>query len=72
MFLKSFPVLPRLSYPDNNSNSEMYCNNQFVELESLAPLTMLSAKSTVEHVEVWELYEELDSLPIEIQKALVS
>jgi hypothetical protein len=72
LFRKTFDVRAGLPHPDNNCNCEIYCNDQFVELESLAPLTMLSAKSTVEHVEVWELSEEIDSLPIEIQKALVS
>jgi hypothetical protein len=72
LFRKTFPVLIRLPHPDNNCNSEMYCNDQFLELESLAPLTTLSSKSTAEHVEIWDISDEIDSLPIEIQKTLVS
>ncbi len=42
LFRKTFDVHAGLPHPDNNCNAEMYCGNQFVELESLAPLGTLN------------------------------
>ncbi len=70
LFRKRFNVQPGVPHPDNNCNAEMYCNHQFVELESLAPFTRLAPGDSVEHVETWELDYGLDSLPQEIQKSL--
>jgi len=70
LFRKSFNVQPSVPYPDNNCNAEMYCNHQFVELESLAPLTRLHPGESVKHVETWDLDYGLDSLPEEIRKSL--
>src|SRR5215211_6366822 len=72
LFRKSFDVHAGLPHPDNNCNAEMYCNNLFVELESLAPLTTLSPGASVHLVETWDVYNGIDSLPQEIQKALIS
>src|SRR5215207_1468487 len=72
LFRKSFDVHAGLPHPDNNCNAEMYCNNLFVELESLAPLTTLSPGGSVRLVETWDVYNGIDSLPLEIQKALIS
>jgi hypothetical protein len=72
LFRKTFDVLPGLPHPDNNCNAEMYCNHQFVELESLAPLTRLAPGALVRHVETWEVELGADSLPEEIQKVLVA
>lgn len=41
LFRKAFAAETSTRYPDNNSNAEIYCNEQFVELESLGALTML-------------------------------
>jgi hypothetical protein len=44
-FLKRFdPQLDRL-HPDLNTNAQLYCNGRFIELESLAPLTLLEPDS---------------------------
>jgi hypothetical protein len=72
LFRKTFDVQARLPHPDNNCNAEMYCNDQFVELESLAPLTRLSPGDSVYLVETWDVYDGIDALPTEIQKALSS
>ena len=70
LFRKTFGVQAGLSYPDNNSNAEMYCNNQFVELESLGALVRLKPGDLVKHVETWDILHRLDSLPKDIQQAL--
>ena len=72
LFRKMFAVHPGLPYPDNNCNAEMYCNHQFVELESLGSLTRLAPGASVKHVETWEVELGADSLPAEIQKVLVA
>jgi len=70
LFRKTTEVHAGLAHPDNNCNSEMYCNHKFVELESVAPLVMLQPGESVSHVETWDVREGMDSLPEEIQKLL--
>lgn len=67
LFKKTFGAQSNVIYPDNNSNAELYCNNEFIELESLAPLTNLQPGASVEHVETWDIYEGLATLPVEVQ-----
>ena len=70
LFRKTFDVQTALSYPDNNCNAEMYCNDQFVELETLSPLTKLAPGESVTHIETWELADGIESLPIQVQELL--
>jgi len=67
LFKKTFGAKVNVAYPDNNNNAEIYCNEDFVELESLAPLTKLAPGASIEHVETWEVS---DSLPIELQERI--
>ncbi|HNM37978.1 MAG TPA: hypothetical protein PKI33_12990, partial [Anaerolineales bacterium] len=41
LFKKTFNASTLATYPDNNCNAELFCNDEFVELESLGPLTKL-------------------------------
>lgn len=59
LFRKKFEVLASLPHPDGNCNAEIYCNDRFVELESLAPLSRISPGEKVELTEEWELFESL-------------
>ena len=70
LFKKSFSAQAGVAYPDNNSNAEIYCNDQFVELESLGTLAKLNPGEAAEHVETWDLFNGIQSAPEEIQKAL--
>lgn len=70
LFRKTFEVKIHGNYPDNNSNAELYCNDQFVELESLAPLGGLNPREKVVHQETWELFYDLQSLPGSVRKAM--
>lgn len=70
LFKKSFDVKSGATYPDNNSNAELYCNTEFVELESLAPLTRLEPGASVCHAETWEILNGIQSLPKELQELL--
>ena len=64
-FKKTFSAQTGVSYPDNNSNAEIYCNEDFVELESLAPFIELEPGKSVVHTEMWEIS---DSLPAEVKQ----
>jgi hypothetical protein len=59
LFKKTFAADAHTQYPDNNCNTEIYCNDGFVELESLGGLIRLSPGETVEHGETWELANTL-------------
>jgi hypothetical protein len=68
LFRKTFDVHPEKKYPDGGCNAESFCNNRFVELESLGPLTMLESGSCTSLTETWELHETLNVpfIPAEI------
>jgi hypothetical protein len=72
LFRKSFEIFTDGRYPDNNSNSEIYCNDQFVELESLSPLNILNPGESIHHVETWDIFDGMNSLPDEVRKILSS
>jgi hypothetical protein len=69
LFRKTFDVRVGLPHPDNNCNAEMYCANQFVELESLGPLGKLNPGDSVDHVEIWDIFDG-NSMPEEIRQAI--
>jgi len=73
LFRKSFEAIqPGRSYPDAGCNAETYCNDRFVELESLGELTTLKPGAAVQLVETWELYDTLDVpfIPDELRSLL--
>ncbi len=59
LFVKRFPVDMASTYPDLGCSCECYCNDRFVELESLGPLSRLEPGRSFVHVETWELYDSL-------------
>lgn len=54
-FTKRFDYVENAVYPDMNSNTELYVAGDFIEVESLAPLTKLTPGESTEYVEQWEL-----------------
>lgn len=70
LFRKTFEVQAGLPHPDNNCNAEMYCNDKFVELETVAPLIRLAPGESIDHIETWDLLDGINSLPEEIQSTL--
>ncbi len=72
LFRKTFGAQTGALYPDNNCNAEIYCGDQFVELESLAPLTILNPGVSVEHVETWDVFDGMKSLPEDVQQILTA
>lgn len=59
-FLKRFDPQLELPHPDLNTNAQVYCNDRFIELESLAPLAVLEPGQSSVHVETWEIYRDVD------------
>jgi hypothetical protein len=59
LFIKYASYRDGSAYYDFGSSSECFCNNQFLELETLAPITLLQPGSSVSHVEIWELHSKV-------------
>ncbi|MFN2195168.1 MAG: hypothetical protein ACK2UW_03495 [Anaerolineales bacterium] len=56
LFVKRAAFDPQAEYFDFGSSSECYCNDRFLELETLAPISQLDVGESAVHTEVWELY----------------
>ncbi len=61
LFVKRAAYQNNSAYYDFGSSSECYCNDQFLELETLAPITKLKPNESVTHTETWELYKNFDN-----------
>lgn len=60
LFVKQYEHEDDMEYPDNNSSCETYTNNLFVEMETLSPIALLGSGETVEHIETWSLYDNVE------------
>jgi len=58
-FCKRFDPCPGKPHADLGCNVEVYCNDLFVELETLGPLCRLEPGESTSHVERWEFYSGL-------------
>lgn len=57
VFVKRFKGhSPDAIYPDLNSNTEVFTNQDMLEVETLGPLTKLKPGEHVEHIEHWFLF----------------
>jgi hypothetical protein len=73
LFVKRFDIPADSNpYPDGGCNVESYCNDQFVELETLGPLVKLQPGESATHVETWEIHTSLasDLVPAEVQEII--
>ena len=55
-FVKHIEAQPSLPHPDYGCNTESYCNDRFIEIETVGPLTHLEPGQAATHVERWELH----------------
>lgn len=55
ILIKVFAFDPAAEYPDYGSNTEIYFNDLFLEIETLGPLTYLFPHAATEHIEYWQL-----------------
>jgi hypothetical protein len=60
LFRKVFDMPHAAAYPDGGCNAESYCDDRFVELESLGGLVRLEVGGEVCFTETWELYPNLN------------
>jgi hypothetical protein len=58
-FIKALPYSEGSAYPDNGCNFETFTNQEFLEIESLAPITRTAPGKTVEHTERWWLLKDV-------------
>lgn len=55
-FIKRAQAIPGEPYPDFGCSFETFTNNEFLEIETLGPLTKLPPGKTAEQVEHWSLH----------------
>jgi hypothetical protein len=65
LFVKQFTPYPDLPHYDFNCNAEIYCNDQFIELETCAPIVKLEPGHQVTHQEVWHWRADVDEREIQ-------
>ena len=63
LFVKRFAAAPAASHVDFGCNAESYCNDEFIEVETIGPLAKLDPGQSAEHVETWEIYAGVDASP---------
>lgn len=56
LFVKTFEYDSKAEYPDFGCNNEIYICGDFLEVESLGPLTKVEPEKAVEHIENWKLF----------------
>lgn len=56
VFVKRTKADPSKTYPDFGCSFETFTNDEFLEIETLGPMTKLSPGQTVEQVERWALF----------------
>ena len=60
LFVKRAKYEAQAAYYDYGSSSECYCNDEFLELETLAPISTIAPGATATHVETWDLYQDIE------------
>lgn len=58
-FVKRTKADPAKTYPDFGCSFETFTNNEFLEIETLGPMTKVQPEHTVEQVEHWGLYKDI-------------
>lgn len=72
LFVKRFESPMDAAYPDHGCNVESYCNDKFIELETLSPFGSVQPGQSVVHTELWEIYQGLseDLIPADLGRLL--
>ncbi|MGL5233097.1 MAG: hypothetical protein ACRC7W_07190 [Fusobacteriaceae bacterium] len=65
VFIKTFKYKENEIYPDNGSTYETFTNNFMLELETLSPLKKIKPNSYIEHIEEWEIFDNVDDFILE-------
>jgi hypothetical protein len=56
LFVKRWEPCPNSQHVDFGCNCESYCNDAFIEIETVGPLVRLQPGASTVHVEEWELF----------------
>ena len=67
LFVKESVFQADKEYLDRNASSQIYCNLDLIELETLGPIVVLEPGESVDHGETWRIYPE-GSWPAEISE----
>jgi hypothetical protein len=59
VFIKRARAIPGETYPDFGCSVEFFTNNEFLEIETLGPLTKILPGKTAEQVEHWSLHRDV-------------
>jgi hypothetical protein len=72
LLAKRFQPQPSAWHADLGCNAEVYCNERFIEMETLGPLSRIEPGQSVTHVETWEFYTGLGAprTPDEVKSIL--
>lgn len=60
LFVKHAAFDRDANYFDHGSSSECYCNDKFLELETLAPIRRIAPGASAGHTETWTLYSDIE------------
>ena len=60
VFVKYAPYYVGSTYLDFGASSQCYCNEAFLELETLGPQLEIAPEALLQHSEIWEIIEERD------------
>jgi hypothetical protein len=59
LFIKHTEADPKRTYPDFGASFETFTNADFLEQETLGPMTKLGPGASVEHIERWTLHKNV-------------
>jgi hypothetical protein len=71
LFIKRAAYQPGAAYFDLGSASELYCNDRFLELETLGPQARLEPGATAVHLESWQVLPGVQSADDEDEMAQI-
>lgn len=57
IFLKQYFPTPGLQHPEFGASFEIFTNQDFLELETMGPLTKLAKDESLTHIEYWSLHK---------------
>jgi len=60
LFIKRFAYEEGANYPDYGCNCETYTAGTFIEVESLSPMHRLEPGASIEHLERWSLFRDVE------------
>jgi len=60
LFIKRSEYIPQRRYYDFESSSECYCAPEYIELETLGPITNIPPGESTSHKEIWETQQIIE------------